>query len=317
MAYKAPGQHFRQGLSLMDVFSLFPDDNAAEEWFVEQRWPTGVCCPHCGSMNVQSSAAHKTMPFRCREYKHCGKRFSVRTGTVMQSSKLGYQVWLIAMYLLSTNLKSVSSMKLHRDLNITQKSAWHLAHRIRQAAMVEPPQFEGPVEVDESYFGGKRKNMSNAKRKALANTGRGAVGKTAVVGIKDRDSNQVVAQVVERTDKETLQGFIADNVDPDATVYTDDAKAYTNLPFDHESVKHSVSEYVRGQVHTNGMESFWSMLKRAHQGTFHKISPKHLGRYVAEFQDKHNVRPHDTLEQMQLLARGMVGRRLKYEELVA
>ena len=314
MAYKAPGQHQREGLSFMEVFSLWPDDRTAEEWFVAQRWPHGVCCPHCGSLNVQTGAKHKTMPFRCRE-KECAKRFSVRTGTVMQSSKLGFQVWVIAMYLLSTNLKSVSSMKLHRDLNITQKSAWHLAHRIRQAAMVQPEQFEGPVEVDETYVGGLRKNMHAAQRNEL--TGRGVVDKVAVAGIKDRDTNQVVAKVVQRTDKATLQGFVVDHVDPQATVYTDDAKAYNNLPFDHATVKHSVAEYVNGQAHTNGIESFWSMLKRAHKGTFHKMSPKHLHRYVGEFADKHNVRKFGTLAQMQLLARGMIHKRLKYQDLIA
>ncbi|WP_428098267.1 IS1595 family transposase [Candidatus Rariloculus sp.] len=314
MAHKAPGKHFRSGLSLPEVFRLFPDDKAAEQWLVEQRWPNGVCCHYCGSMNVQTGAQHKTMPMRCRE-KECAKRFSVRTGTVMQSSKLGYQVWVIAMYLLSTNLKSVSSMKLHRDLDITQKSAWHLAHRIRQAAMVQPKQFEGPVEVDETYMGGKRKNMHNAQRKEL--TGRGAKGKVAVAGIKDRDSNQVRAKVIERADAETLQSFVADTVDPNATVYTDEARAYNNLPFNHATVKHSVAEYVNGQAHTNGIESFWAILKRAHNGTFHKMSAKHLPRYVAEFQDKHNVRQFDTLAQMQLLARGMVNQRLKYQDLIS
>ena len=298
----------------MEVFSLWPDDRTAEEWFVAQRWPHGVCCPHCGSLNVQTGAKHKTMPFRCRE-KECAKRFSVRTGTVMQSSKLGYQVWVIAMYLLSTNLKSVSSMKLHRDLNITQKSAWHLAHRIRQAAMVQPEQFEGPVEVDETYMGGKRKNMHAAQRNEL--TGRGVAGKVAVAGIKDHDTNQVVAKVVQRTDKATLQGFVAGHVDPDATVYTDDAKAYNNLPFDHATVKHSVSEYVNGQVHTNGIESAWSMFKRTYVGTFHKMSPKHLHRYVGEFADMHNVRPYGTMEQLEILARAMIGKRLQYKNLIA
>ena len=315
MAYSAPGQYFRQGLSLMDVFSMFPDDKTAEEWFVEQRWPTGVCCPHCGSLNVQSGTKHKTMPFRCREYKECGKRFSVRTNTVMQSSKLGYQVWLIAMYLLSTNLKSVSSMKLHRDLNITQKSAWHLAHRLRQVALSAKEPFSGPVEVDETYMGGLRKNMHLSQRKDLK--GRGAAGKTAVVGVKDRDSNHVRVKVVEKTDAETLQGFVVDHADTSATVYTDDSGVYQSLPFDHDTVKHSVGEYVRGQVHTNGIESFWSMLKRAHKGTFHKISPKHLHRYAGEFAERHNVRKLDTLEQMGIMAQGMVGRRLKYKELVA
>ena len=148
------------------------------------------------------------MPYRCRE-KECAKRFSPKTGTVMEGSKLGFQVWMIATFLLSTNLKSVSSMKLHRDLEIAQKSAWFLAHRLRRALDRDGDMFAGPVEVDETYIGGKRKNMSNAKRRELADAGagRGAVGKTAVVGIKDRETKNVRAKVVESTDKPTLQGL--------------------------------------------------------------------------------------------------------------
>ena len=149
-----------------------------------------------------------------------------------------------------TNLKSVSSMKLHRDLKITQKTAWHLMHRIRENWQDRTEQFAGPVEVDETYVGGKRRNMSNATRKALADTGRGAVGKTAVVGAKDRATNKVAAKVVESTDKATLQGFVKDHAEPGATVYSDDASAYDSLPFNHDSVKHSLSEYVKGDVHT-------------------------------------------------------------------
>ena len=226
MAQKAPGKHFREGISIVDLFDLFPDEGSAEAWFVEQRWPEGICCPSCGSLNIQTETAHKTMPYRCRE-KACNLAyFSVKTMTVMQSTKLPYRTWILALYLLLTNLKSVSSMKLHRDLNITQKSAWHLAHRLRAAQVHENGLFGGPVEADEAYFGGRRKNMSNSRRKELEGTGRGAVGKTAVVGAKDRASNLVSAEVVERTDKATLHGFIADSAAPEATVYTDDATAY-------------------------------------------------------------------------------------------
>ena len=133
MAQKTPGKHFRTGLSLLDVTKMFPTDEAAKQWFVELRWPDGPACPYCGSTNILAGAKHDSMPYRCRERKVCGKRFSVRTHTVMESSKLGYQVWAIAMYLVATNLKGISSMKLHRDLNITQKSAWHLAHRLRKS----------------------------------------------------------------------------------------------------------------------------------------------------------------------------------------
>ena len=212
-------------------------------------------------------------------------------------------------------------MKLHRDLKISQKSAWFMLHRLRQA-WAGPASaggtFSGPVEVDESYFGGKRKNMSNATRRQLAEegAGRGAVGKTAVVGIKDRATNQVSARVMTDTTKPTLQGFVIDHTAPGATVYTDEAAAYEGMPlFLHEAVKHSVAEYVRGMAHTNGVESFWSMLKRAQMGTFHKMSPKHLNRYVQEFAGKHNVRDEDTMAQMVSVAAGLVGRRLMYRQL--
>ena len=268
-------------------------------------------------MNVREDHKHPTMSHRCRE-KECRKHFSVRTESVMTRSKLGYQDWVIAIFLLTTSLKGVSSMKLHRDLGITQKSAWHLAHRLRAAwTEAEAATFGGPIEADETYMGGKRRNMSNAKRKELEGTGRGAVGKTAIAGLKDRKTKNVRAKVVESTDKTTLQGFVVENTAPNATVYTDEASAYEGPPMPHESVKHSVSEYVRGQVHTNGMESFWSMLKRGYIGTYHKMSSKHLDRYVTEFAGRQNFRESDTIDQMGCVAKGLLGKRLQYDELIA
>ena len=312
MARKAPGKHYRKGLTVAEFFQLFPDNAPAESWIVNRRWPTGVCCPKCGSLNVNTKAKRKSMPFRCRD-KKCQACFSVKTRTFMQSSKLGYRDWLFAVYLVTTTLKGVSSMKLHRDLGITQKSAWHMAHRIRRA-LKSGGLFEGPVEVDEAYVAGKRRNMSNSKRKQL--TGRGPVGKTAVVGAKDRETKQVAAKVVTSTEKETLQGFVKDHAAEKATVYTDEAKAYETLPFDHDSVKQSLKEYVKGDVHTNGIESLWSMLKRAHKGTFHKMSPKHLDRYVQEFAGRHNIREQDTLEQMGSIFGAMHESKLRYKDLI-
>ena len=311
---KALGKGYRKGITLKGIMRMFPDDAAAEQWFVKSRWPTGVCCPNCGSLNVQTGCQHKTMPFRCRE-KDCGKKFSAKSGTLMEGSKVGYQDWLITMFLISTNLKSVASMKLHRDLGITQKSAWFLAHRVRAGlSQDDSSDFTGPVEVDETYVGGKRKNMPKSKRKKLS--GRGPVGKTAVVGAKDRTTKQVAAKVVASTDKGTLQGFVKDHAAKGATVYTDDASAYETLPFDHDSVQHSLQESVKGDVHTNGIESLWSMLKRAHKGTFHKLSPKHLDRYVQEFAGRHNVRELDTAEQIRSLRSGMDGKRMTYKNLI-
>ena len=254
------------------------------------------------------------MPYWCKD---CRAYFSVRTGTPIARSNVPMRKWAIAIYLCLTNLKSVSSMKLHRDLGVSQKTAWFMLHRIRQAwAEDDDDQFDGPVEVDETYIGGKRRNMSKSKRKELM--GRGTVGKTAVVGVKDRESNEVRAEVVSATDGETLKGFVREHVEPGSVLYTDEAAAYNGMTeFKHEAVNHSVGEYVDGMAHTNGIESFWSMLKRAHKGTFHKISPKHLQRYVSEFAGKHNVRDSDTIAQMRDTVARLVGRNLLYRDLVA
>ena len=180
MATRAPGKAFRDGLSLVDLIRMFPDDAQAQTWFEAARWDGKPFCPHCGSENVQANISHKSQTHRCRE-KQCAKRFTVRVGTAMERSHLGYQTWALAIYVLSTSLKGVSSMKLHRDLQITQKSAWFLAHRIREWFNSDDSNFAGPVEVDEAYFGGRDRNKHASKRRGI----RGPSGKTAVVGMKD------------------------------------------------------------------------------------------------------------------------------------
>ena len=306
---KSPGKDYRIGLTVFEVMELFPDEQTARVWFEGQVWPYERHCGHCGSTHTREVPKAKPMPYWCSD---CRSYFSVRTGTVLESTRIPLRKWAIAIYLELTSLKSVSSMKLHRDIGVRQATAWFMLHRIREAWNRDHEPFQGPVEVDETYMGGKKKNKHfNKKLKA----GRGPDGKTAVLGAKYRDSNFVSAKVVQSTDKETLQGFVADNATATATVYTDDAKAYKGMPFEHESVNHSAGEYVRDQAHTNGVESFWSMLKRAYVGTFHKISPKHLNRYVQEFSGKHNVREMDTIEQMQHVVASFVGKRLMYRDL--
>ena len=312
MAQKAPGKAHREGISIMALGEMFPDEESAREWFESRVWPAGRCCPRCGSVRTHK-AKHAKSPYRCTD---CRAYFSVKTGTAMESSRIPLRKWVFAIYLEVTSLKGVSSMKLHRDINVTQKTAWFMLHRLREAwAKDKVGQFAGPVEVDETYMGGKRKNMPKSKRAQLQ--GRGTADKTAVVGAKDRDTNQVSATVVSGTDSETLQGFVAEHAAAGATVYTDDAAAYKGIPYDHESVRHSLGEYVKGAAHTNDIESFWAMLKRAHKGTFHKLSPKHLDRYVHEFAGKHNIRELDTTAQMAVTATGLIGKRLMYRDLIA
>ena len=306
---KGPGKSYRKGISLIEIMEMFPTEEAATQWFERILWHDERPCPHCGSLNTRECKNHKPMPYRCRD---CRGHFSVRTGTILQRSHIPLRKWAIGIYLWTTSLKGVSSMKLKRDLKISQKSAWFMAHRLREVFSGHSLEFNGPVEVDETYMGGKARNMHKDKRAQL--TGRGPADKVAVVGIKDRETNFVNAEVMVETVGENLQGFVAEHIHDETMVYTDDASAYKALP-NHESVKHSVGEYVRGQAHTNGIESFWAVLKRAHTGTFHKLSYKHLQRYVNEFAGRHNLRCADTKVQMITIVAAMVGRRLMYRDL--
>ena len=308
---KAPGKSHREGITLIGLMNMFPTEEVSTEWFESVLWPGGRCCGHCGSTSTSAVPNAKPMPYWCTD---CRSYFSVRTGTALERTKVPLRKWAIAIYLELTSLKSVSSMKLHRDLGVRQSTAWFMLHRIREAwTQQADDSFAGPVEADETFMGGKESNKHESQR---THEGRGPVGKTAVAGVKDRATKRVRAEVVPDTTGETLRGFVASHTQPDAMVYTDGEPAYTSLPR-HEAVKHSIGEYVRGMAHTNGMESFWSMLKRAHMGTFHKLSPKHLDRYVQEFAGKHNLRDAGTLAQMTALVAGLVGKRLMYRDLIA
>ena len=239
---------------------MFPDERSATKWFESIMWPGVRCCGHCGRMNTSKVRSAKPMPYWCTD---CRSYFSVRTGTALSHTRIPLRKWAMAIYLETTCLKSVSSMKLHRDIEVTQMTAWFMLHRMREAwiNIVEKGggggKFSSIVEVDETYMGGKHATMHKKMREVLK--GRGTAGKSVVVGMKDRKTNRIRAEVVVSTDTPTLQGFVVSNTKRKAKVFTDDATAYRNLPRYHDTVRHSIGEYVSGVCMSD---------KRAHRSAF-------------------------------------------------
>lgn len=306
-----------KSLSLIELFELFPDEESAIRELEANRWPEGVECPHCESARITEVKDHRPMKWRCKD---CRKFFSVRIGTAMQDSRLPARKWVLAIYILASSPKGVSSIRLGEMLDIPQQTAWSLGHRIRNLFAPDEDQapFEGTVEVDEMFVGGLGKNMHVGLRwKASGNA-----NKAIVIGAKCRETGEVRAQVIEGRAAENLEPFVWNNVVRGGTVYTDAWQGYNGLKamgYKHSRVDHDANEYVSAvdpEIHTQGIEGFWAMPKRAYKGTHHWWSFRHMQRYVDEFTFRVTHRELSTLDLMRLTFRRMEGRRLTCGELV-
>jgi transposase-like protein len=308
--------------SLIEVIRYFSDADVCIEFVAAMRWLDGKAeCPHCCKKNAGFLKTRRI--WKCRE---CRKQFSVKTGTIFEESPIALDKWLMAIWLVVNCKNGISSYEIARDLKVTQKSAWFMLHRIRLA--LKNGSWEklggtgGPVEVDETFIGGKPKNMHVARRLKMKTGMNGYAEKTIVVGMLDRDTRQVRANLVPNVRRETLQKEVLDRVGFGATVYTDGWVGYDGLKkaeFIHETVNH-MEEYVRGNVHTQGIENFWSLLKRGLNGTYVAVEPFHLDRYLDEQMFRFNNRstrenPIDDADRFMLAVSQISGKRLTYAEL--
>ena len=304
---------------LQDAILFFSDPVNCRGYLVARRWPDGVECPKCGSKNVKFYEKYNR--WHCRE-KHPAPQFTLKTGTIFEDSPLGLDKWLTAMWMVVNCKNGVSSWEMHRTLGITQKSAWFMNHRIREAlhnGTILKMGGSAPVEVDETFIGGKAKNMHADKRKR-AITRRGGHDKTIVFGMLER-GGQVKAQVIPNRAGRTVEPILAKHVEDGSAIHTDEMTGYKNLrnKYLHEVVNHAV-EYVAGQVHTNGIENFWSLLKRGVNGTYVAIEPFHIDRYLDEQMFRYNNRATRNQnvtdsDRFSLAVSQIVGKRLTYAEL--
>lgn len=296
--------------NLLEAIRYFSDLDVCTEFVSKLRWPRGPVCPRCGCVEYSYLTTRRL--WKC---KGCKKQYSVKVGTIFEDSKLGLDKWLPAVWLTANSKNGISSHELARALGITQKSAWFVLHRVRLAMQTESFLLSGEVEVDETFIGGKARNMHKSVRESKGmSKGGGSIDKTAVLGMVER-GGKVRAEVIPNAKGDTLKPRVRDAIEPGATVYTDQWSGYHGLgvTYSHETVDH-VERYVDGRVHTNGIENFWSLLKRGLHGTYVSVEPFHLFRYLDERVFTFNLRDRSDYGRFEAVLGAVSGRRLTYAE---
>lgn len=300
--------------TLFEAVALFSDDQTAFGWAVKLRWPDGVVCPRCECKEHNFIATRQI--WKC---KGCKRQFSVKVGSIFEDSPIKMGKWLSAIWLVSNAKNGISSYEVHRAIGVTQKTAWFMLHRIREAmntGSFNKP-FTGEVEVDETFVGGKRSNMHKSRKVASGIKGRGMVGKAVVMGLLER-GGEVRAMTVKDTKKRTLCFVVLDIVEPGSTVYTDALSSYEGIEgvYNREVIDHKVS-YAEGNVHVNGIENFWSLFKRCIKGTYIHVGDQHLDSYLDEETYRFNTRKVKDSERFTQTVNQVSGKRLTYKELIA